>query len=940
VATTTLGSYELGEVLGRGAMGEVHRAARNGSDDQIAVKVLRPELAADPELIARFLQERSILCSLEHPNLVRVHDLVVEGGSAAIVMDLVEGSNLRQVLNEAGTLAPAEAARLIGELLLALGAVHAIGIVHRDVKPENVLIGSDGELRLTDFGIARLARGPSLTRMSGLIGTPEYLAPELAEREHATPAADVYAVGILFYELLSGFTPFCGGHPVAVLRRHIEEAPPRLAGIPDDLWDLLASMLAKEPTTRPSVAEAHQRLVSLAPKLDGLPALPPTRPERESEESPTSMKLRALDPQEQATVIKSKKSKQTAEDSTKGRRIAVVALVVVVLAGALVGVVLSLPKSPAPHPPATYSFGPQVYSGLIANRTWTLSGKTGNHLHGKVVLTNGTTKDLPTTYDEVIPPQVAKTVGRVTFTPTPDKIVQQDPVVQYEVNLASGASTTISYAANVTKTTGSWSAHLKKLASDQTTAQAAFLHSTDQPAPVTLATLTVDPNSLSLTVGGTATIALSGTMSDNTLAPTAALNGVNWSSADQSVAGVTDGIVYAVGAGSTTITAQAGSIAKSVAVTVAAPAGQSSVGTTTTSGGGSKSSGGSSTTPTIKTKDTSTTSTSTTSTSTTSTTTTTTTNATPIPTTTEISVNPTSTSIGDSVIYSAIVSTSSGGSDPKGSVTFTSGSVLLCTTANLKDGNSSCTSTSAPTGIDTITGTYNGGSDFGGSSGTTGLDVVQPASPTSTTASVNPTSTIVNSSVTYSASVSVASGGTDPTGTVTFTSGSIKLCTTASLVDGNGSCTSMSAPAGNDTITGTYEGSSDFGGSSGTTGLDVVQPIPTTTTASVNPTTVQFGLSVTYSATVTPEAEGTVTFTSGAIMLCAATLINGVASCTSTLAPGDGPNTITATYGGNEPYTGSAGTTPLFVFQLSPGPCLVATCTYATDTSVRTMVDR
>ena len=125
--------------------------------------------------------------------------------------------------------------------------------------------------------------------MSGLIGTPEYLAPELAEREHATPAADVYAAGILFYELLTGFTPFCGGHPVAVLRRHIEEAPPRLVGIPDDLWDLLAAMLAKEPTTRPS-AEARQRLAAIAPELAGLDALAPSRPQRESHESATAMK--------------------------------------------------------------------------------------------------------------------------------------------------------------------------------------------------------------------------------------------------------------------------------------------------------------------------------------------------------------------------------------------------------------------------------------------------------------------------------------------------------------------------------------------------------------------------------------------------------------------------------------------------------------------------
>ena len=249
--TTTLGSYEVGEILGRGSMGEVHRGVRIGSEDQLAVKILRSELVADPEVLARFLQERSMLCSLVHPNLVRVRDLVVEGGSAAIVMDLVDGSDLRRMLTEKGTLAPAVAADLVGQILSALATVHAAGIVHRDIKPENILVGTDGEVRLTDFGIARLTHGPSLTRMTGLIGTPEYLAPELAEREHATTAADIYATGVLFYELLTGFTPFAGGHPVAVLRRHLEDDPARPDGVPDALWNLLTDMLAKDPTAGP-----------------------------------------------------------------------------------------------------------------------------------------------------------------------------------------------------------------------------------------------------------------------------------------------------------------------------------------------------------------------------------------------------------------------------------------------------------------------------------------------------------------------------------------------------------------------------------------------------------------------------------------------------------------------------------------------------------------
>ena len=582
--TTTLGSYELGELLGRGAMGAVHRATRTGSGDQIAVKVLRPELAADPELIARFVQERSVLCGLTHPNLVRVHDLVVEGGCAAIVMDLVDGSDLRQLLNQQGTLPPSDAARLVIELLSALTAVHASGIVHRDIKPENVLVGSDGGVRLTDFGIARLAHGPSLTRMSGLIGTPEYLAPELAEREHATPAADVYATGIVLYELLTGFTPFSGGHPVAVLRRHIDEDPPRPAGIPDALWDLLAAMLAKDPTARPTAAEAAQRLTTMAPALHGLPALPPARPHRDSEESPTSITHRGIDRQEQPTILRSKRSSPSAslKGQTRRRRIAAVAVAVVVLATALAAVAVSLGGSASAHPAATFAFRPQSYpSGLIVDRTWTLSGQSGSQLHGTATLTDGATMAIHGPFDEVIPKSVASAVGNVTLIPTPDHIVNADPVVRYDLNLGSGSSVKITYYTDVGKTTGSWSSRLARLASDQNAAQVAYLQSSKQAVPATLATLTVAPSSLSLAVGQTQPVTLSGTMSDRTPASTAALDGAAWNSTDPTVASVTNATITGLSPGNTTIRAQAGSLTATLAVAVTEPTTSSSVGDTT-----------------------------------------------------------------------------------------------------------------------------------------------------------------------------------------------------------------------------------------------------------------------------------------------------------------------------------------------------------------------
>ncbi|MGH3288870.1 MAG: serine/threonine-protein kinase, partial [Streptosporangiaceae bacterium] len=275
-----LGSrYVLHELLGRGAMGQVFRGTVRGSGAAVAVKVLKPELVSDTEVVARFFRERSILTSIDDPNVAKVLDLVVEGETLGIVMELVEGQDLRRYLRARGTLPPAEAVRLAGQLLQGLVAVHAGGVVHRDVKPENVLVSTArGQmvLKLTDFGVSRLSYGASLTKMTSLIGTPEYMAPELADHDTATPAADLYSAGIVLYEMLAGRTPFAGGHPLAVLRRQVEQPPPPIPGAPRELWVQVESLLAKDPRSRPaSAAVALDRLVPLQSRLDRLPALPP-----------------------------------------------------------------------------------------------------------------------------------------------------------------------------------------------------------------------------------------------------------------------------------------------------------------------------------------------------------------------------------------------------------------------------------------------------------------------------------------------------------------------------------------------------------------------------------------------------------------------------------------------------------------------------------------
>ncbi|WIB13586.1 serine/threonine-protein kinase [Curtobacterium sp. MCPF17_052] len=212
------------------------------------------------------------------PSIVRVRDLVVEGDRLAIVMDLVGGGSARDLLLAVGTLPPSDALTITAETLDALAVAHERDVSHRDVKPDNVLLdhewtaGSTGDVRVSDFGIASVVAERD-RKTTGLLGTPQYMAPESISQGRSGPAADVYGAGVMLYELLSGRTPFAGpGTDFAVAYRHVTSAPPRL-DVPDALWAALSSLLAKEPAARPSAVDAAATLRRLARSLRDTPAL-------------------------------------------------------------------------------------------------------------------------------------------------------------------------------------------------------------------------------------------------------------------------------------------------------------------------------------------------------------------------------------------------------------------------------------------------------------------------------------------------------------------------------------------------------------------------------------------------------------------------------------------------------------------------------------------
>jgi beta-lactam-binding protein with PASTA domain/predicted Ser/Thr protein kinase len=274
------GRYRVGSWIARGGMATVYLGTDTKLDRTVALKVAHAELTGDPEFVRRFAGEARSVARLSSPNVVSVYDQGSDGDLLYLVMEYVPGRTLRELMREQGRLGPHEALGIISGVLTGLAAAHDAGIVHRDVKPENVLLGDGNTIKVADFGLARAATRASHTRTGMIIGTAAYLAPEQVTHSVSDARTDVYAAGVMLFEMLTGVQPHTGENPLAVAHKHVSDAVPPpssvVPGLPASLDRLVAQATSRDPDLRP--ADATHFLHAVAEARNGLPADAPVGP--------------------------------------------------------------------------------------------------------------------------------------------------------------------------------------------------------------------------------------------------------------------------------------------------------------------------------------------------------------------------------------------------------------------------------------------------------------------------------------------------------------------------------------------------------------------------------------------------------------------------------------------------------------------------------------
>jgi len=301
------GRYQIEQLLGEGGMARVYLGRDLRLNRPVAIKIPYPHLMTDPDFLARFRHEAHAAAMVSHPNLVDVYDVGQDGDQHYIVMEYVAGVTLKQLIHREAPFAIPRAVRFGEQIALGLHAAHRAGLIHRDIKPQNIIVTDDGHVRITDFGVAKSHLSTATTETGITLGTVDYIAPEQAQGRPATPQSDIYALGVVLYEMLTGRLPFTGETPLAVVMKHISEPPPPPRRynpqIPATLEAIILRALAKDPAQRQRSAlelaeelRSYERLVSQATVVnagaESAPAQPrpsPPRPAQVSASRPAAI---------------------------------------------------------------------------------------------------------------------------------------------------------------------------------------------------------------------------------------------------------------------------------------------------------------------------------------------------------------------------------------------------------------------------------------------------------------------------------------------------------------------------------------------------------------------------------------------------------------------------------------------------------------------------
>jgi len=243
--------YQIKRMIGGGGMANVYLAYDEILSREVAIKVLRPEYANDPEFIERFDREAQAATSLSHPNIVNIYDVGEEEDILYIVMEYVRGRTLKEYIQQQGAVDVVEAVEIMKQLTNAIGQAHVSGLIHRDIKPQNILMDDHGNVKITDFGIAIALSATALTQTNSILGSVHYLSPEQARGGMATKKSDIYALGIVFFELLTGQLPFFGQSPVSIALKHLHEEVPSVRKIQENIPQSIENIVRKATTKDP-----------------------------------------------------------------------------------------------------------------------------------------------------------------------------------------------------------------------------------------------------------------------------------------------------------------------------------------------------------------------------------------------------------------------------------------------------------------------------------------------------------------------------------------------------------------------------------------------------------------------------------------------------------------------------------------------------------------